>query len=149
MTTLFNNTSVTSATPNAAPAPRKKQGWLPLLTVLFCLSYGLMTMLIVEQGATIESQRMLIREFLRDSVELAAFKQKAQQEKALAGGQSASSPKTQAPVIQNPSSRVPSAHAPSSQAAPRHQTEKQKPQSQMPSRRAADWGDNRRALITI
>ena len=29
--------------------PRKKYGWLPVLTVLFLISYGLMTMLIVEQ----------------------------------------------------------------------------------------------------
>jgi hypothetical protein len=113
------------------------------LTVLFCLSYGLMTMLIVEQGATIESQRVLIRELFRDSTALSAFK-RAQQGKTLAGGQCASSPKAQAPVTQNPSS-----HTPSSQAAPRRQTQQQKPQNQMPSRPAADWGDNRRALITI
>jgi len=159
LTTLFNNTAITTAAPIDAPVPRKKHGWLPLLTVLFCLSYGLMTMLIVEQGATIESQRALIRELFRDSTELSAVKQKAQQERILAGARRAPSPKTQAPVTQNPPSQVPSPQAPSqqtpsSQAAPQHRaqkqtTEKPKPQFQAPSRPAADQADDRRALVTI
>jgi hypothetical protein len=157
LTTLFDHTATTTATPIDAPAPRKKMTLLPLLTVLFCISYGLMTMLIVEQGATIESQRNLIRELFRDSTELSAVKQRAQQAaRVRAGGQAAPSPKTQAPVTQNqpsqvPSPQVPAQQAPSSQAGPQHQkqTEKQKPQFQMPSRPAADWSDDRRALITI
>jgi len=153
LTTLFTNTAITTATPIDAPVPAKRHGWLPLLTVLFCLSYGLMTMLIVEQGATIESQRALIRELFRDSTELTSFKMKAQQERNLAGAQLSPSPKTQAPVTRSPSTQVPSTqaptqHAPSSQAAPQHSTQKQNPY-QMPSRPAADLGDNRRALITI
>jgi outer membrane biosynthesis protein TonB len=159
LTTLFNNTDITTAAPIDAPLPRKKFSLLPLLTVLFCLSYGLMTMLIVEQGSTIESQRALIRELFRDSTELSAVKMKAQQAaRALAGAQPAPSPKTQAPVTQNqpsqvPSPQAPTQQAPSSQAAPQHQmqkqTEKQKPQFQTPSRPAADMSDDRRALITI
>ncbi len=158
LTTLFTNTAITTATPIDAPVPGKRHGWLPLLTVLFCLSYGLMTMLIVEQGATIESQRALIRELFRDSTELTSFKMRAQQERNLAGAQLSPSPKTQAPVTRSPSTQVPSPqipstqaptqHAPSSQAAPQHSTQKQNPY-QMPSRPAADLGDNRRALITI
>ena len=153
MTNLFTNAAITTATPIDAPVPRKRRGWLPLLTVLFCLSYGLMTMLIVEQGATIESQRALIRELFRDSTELTSFKMRAQQEKILAGAQASPSPKAQAPVTRSPSTQVPSTqaptqHAPSSQAAPQHSTQIQKPY-QMPSRPAADLGDNRRALITI
>jgi len=141
--------------PIDAPAPRKKFGWLPLLVVLFCISYGLMTMLIVEQGATIESQRVLIRELFRDSRELAAAKQRLQQGASAA---ESPSPKTQAPMTQNPSSQNPSTQAPakqapSSQAAPQHraqnETEKQKPQFKMPSRPASDLADDRRALITI
>ena len=62
------------------PVAPKKHGWLPLLTVLFLISYGLMTMLIVEQGRTIESQRALIRELFRDSTELSAVKMKAVQD---------------------------------------------------------------------
>jgi hypothetical protein len=169
LTTLFNNTAITTATPIDAPVPRKKVGWLPLLTVLFCLSYGLMTMLIVEQGATIESQRALIRELFRDSTELSAMKMKAQQERASAGTQPGTTPtpKMQAPATQNPSSQTPSTqtpstqapstqaptqHAPSSQAVPRRtqkQTEKQNPQFQAPSRPAVDQADDRRAMIRI
>lgn len=52
----------------------KKRPFLPLLTVLFLISYGLMTMLIVEQGNTIESQRLLIKQLFSDSTELNAMK---------------------------------------------------------------------------
>jgi hypothetical protein len=126
--------------------PRKKLGWLPLLTVLFMISYGLMTMLIVEQGQTIESQRALIRELFRDSTELSATKMKAVEEhkhpQALA----------QNPSSQNPSTQAPMKQAPSSQAGPQQRAQNQlKPKAdfQMPSKPAADLADHRRALITI
>jgi hypothetical protein len=110
-----------------------------------------MTMLIVEQGQTIESQRLLIRDLFRDSQELSAVK-KAQQE-------SAQSPSalTQAPSTQTPSSHFPSAQAstsqtPSSQAVPQNRTQnqaaKQKP-FRMPSKPASDLVDDVRTLITI
>jgi hypothetical protein len=161
LTTLFNNTAITTVAPIDAPAPHnKKFSWLPLLTVLFCISYGLMTMLIVEQGATIESQRALIRDLYRDSRELSAAKLKAQQDRFLAATRQAQSPlpKTQAPVTQdpssqNPSTQAPAQQAPSTQVAPQHraqnQAEKQKPQFKMPSRPASDLSDDRRALIMI
>ena len=148
LTTLLNNTTITTATPIDAPAPRKKYGWLPLLTVLFCLSYALMTMLIVEQGATIQSQRNLIRELFRDSTELSGFKQRAIQEKARAGGHAVPSPKPHAPSAQVPSPQAPTQHAPSSQGG-QQQAQKQKPRSGAPSRPAADFGDRRRLLIAI
>jgi hypothetical protein len=129
-----------------AETPRKKLGWLPLLTVLFMISYGLMTMLIVEQGQTIESQRALIRELFRDSTELSATKMKAVEEhrhpQALA----------QNPSSQNPSTQAPMRQAPSSQAGPQQRAQNQlKPKAnfQMPSKPAADLADHRRALITI
>jgi hypothetical protein len=49
---------------------------LPLLVILFVVSYGILTMLVFEQGQTIESQRGLIREMLKDSTQLAALKDK-------------------------------------------------------------------------
>ncbi len=158
MTTLFGSTAVPTVPSIGAPAVPRKHRWLPLLTVLFLISYGLMTMLIVEQGATIESQRALIRELFRDSRELSAVRQ-AQMEKAdtqrLAQNPSA---RTHSSVTQDPSSQYPSTQAqtkqsPSSQAVPQrraqNQAEKQKPQFQMPSRPASDLVDDRRALITI
>jgi hypothetical protein len=136
---------------------------LPLLTVLFLISYGLMTMLIVEQGRTIESQRALIRGLFRDSTELSAARIKAAQDSA-----QSSSAKTQAPVAQNPSAQIPStqtpstqipsaqaqgSQAPSSQAGPQHraqnQSAKQKPDFKMPSKPEPDLVDDVRTLITI
>jgi hypothetical protein len=147
-----------------APAARKRRSWLPVLTVLFLISYGLMTMLIVEQGATIESQRALLRELYRDSEELSALRSKAQQEKTVADtrshGQAAKSKNsvTQAPQAptaqtQTPSTQAPVSTAPSSQAAQQHRTknqaEKQKPQFQMPTKPASDLIDDPRNLNVI
>ena len=131
----------------------KKHGWLPLLTVLFLISYGLMTMLIVEQGQTIESQRALIRELFRDSTELSAVKMKALQD-ARTQAQSAvtQNPSSQTPSTQTPSTQAQAKQAPSSQAGsqPRAQIQaKPKSQFQMPSRPASDLEDSRRSLITI
>src|SRR5215471_11850344 len=99
------------------------------------ISYALMTMLIVEQGQTIESQRALIRELFRDSTELSAVKMKAHDEHA----------QTQA-LAQNPSQN------PSTQALPQQHAQNQakaKQQFQVPSRPASDLEDSRRALIKI
>lgn len=154
LTTLFGNTEITTATPIDASKPRKKLGWLPLLTVLFCLSYGLMTMLIVEQGSTIESQRALIRELFRDSTELSASKFKAKRDE-MAKAQRSASGKPQSQLNQNPLTQNPStqAQAPSSQVAPQsraqNQAHKPKEQYEVPSRPASDLQDDRRALVRI
>jgi hypothetical protein len=166
LTTLLETASVsivaTAVPANDAPAARKRRGWLPVLTVLFLISYGLMTMLIVEQGATIESQRALLRELYRDSEELSALRSKALQEKTVADSQvhaPATKSKTavtqipQAPMTQTPSTQAPTSTAPSSQAAQQHrtknQTEKQKPQFQMPTKPASDLIDDPRNLNVI
>lgn len=152
-----------AVTPEAPIAPRKHT-LLPLLTVLFMLSYGLMTMLIVEQGATIESQRGLIREMLHDSVELSAMKGKAIQDRNIADTRrhtrtQAQTPSTQTPLAQAPSTQTPStqipmtqtplAQAPSTQVAPSHAGKMHKPSFQPPSRPASDLADERRAVNTI
>lgn len=138
-----------TAAPIDAPTPPKKRSLLPLLTVLFLISYGLMTMLIVEQGSTIESQRALIRELFRDSQELSASKLK----KNSAGSRvQAPASKAQGPAVaQNPNpSPLPQDHTPSSQALARPgvQNQAQKP-FHMPSKPASDLSDSRRALLTI
>jgi hypothetical protein len=81
-------------------ATSRPTGVLPLLVILFIVSYGILTMLVFEQGQTIESQRSLIREMLKDSPQLAALKGKL----AMHDGSQASSQngaqaqqKTQAP----------------------------------------------------
>jgi hypothetical protein len=150
LTTLFGTIEYKEVS-EVAETPRKKRGWLPLLTVLFMISYGLMTMLIVEQGQTIESQRALIRELFRDSTELSSVKMKAQTERNQAQA-SAQNPSSQNPSTQAPSSQAPMRQAPSSQAGPQQRAQNQlKPKAdfQMPSKPAADLADHRRALITI
>jgi hypothetical protein len=178
LTTLFGTTTVpivAAINVPAAPTAPKKHGWLPLLVVLFLISYGLMTMLIVEQGRTIESQRALIRELFRDSTELSAARKAAQeiapstsartqaQIPSTTQHQSTQIPSTQIPSTQHPSSQTPSTQAqtsqtPSSQAGsqpagPQHraqsQSAKEKPEFRMPSKPAADLVDDVRTQITI
>ena len=154
LTTLFSDAAITIAPPIDAKPEPKKRTWLPLLTVLFMISYGLMTMLIVEQGSTIESQRALIRELFRDSTELSSMKIKAQQAaRTQSPSSQAQTPSVQTPSTQAPSTQAPSQQAPSSQAAPQNraqnQSEKQSPQFRAPTKPAADLSDARRALKTI
>jgi uncharacterized membrane protein len=165
LTNLHNHVvSISSAPEFDAPAAQKKQSWLPLLTVLFLISYGLMTMLIVEQGKTIESQRSLIRQLFRDSQELSAVK-KAERESAQPEASTqapvtnnrSQNPSSQAPSNQYPSTQAPTRQAPSSQAgsqaAPQRgsqkEASKQKPQVRMPSKQASDLVDDVRSLIAI
>jgi Sec-independent protein translocase protein TatA len=76
---------------------------LPVLVVLFVISYSLMTMLIVEQGRTIESQRSLIRSLFNDSTELSQMKSEAIQ-KQHAAAQAQAEAKTHSQV-QTPSTQ--------------------------------------------
>jgi hypothetical protein len=130
---------------------------MPLLTVLFLISYGLMTMLIVEQGSTIESQRALIRDLMRDSTELWTAKGRAVMEKnridperhAQAPSARAQAPLTHDPAVQTPSTQIPSSQATTQSRAQSRPGKAQKPQLQRPSRPASDLADDRRALITI
>jgi cytoskeletal protein RodZ len=104
------------AIPQAAPAPpKRKHTLLPVLIVLFLISYGLMCMLAVEQDRTIASQRWLIRSLLSDSSELSSIKGKMVQKQyadaqaqAKAGSRSqAQTPLTQAPLTQVPMTQNP------------------------------------------
>ncbi len=153
MTTLFGTETLPTVSATDAPAAPKKRGWLPLLTVLFLISYGLMTMLIVEQGRTIESQRALIRELFRDSKELSAVRMKAAQEMAESNAAKTQLPVTQQPSKQYPSTQAPARQAPSSQAGPQNraqnQSANQKPEFKMPSKPALELVDDVRVLITI
>ena len=154
LTTLFGNTAVAI----------KKRSLLPLLTVLFVFSYGLMTWLIVEQGTTIQSQRTRIRELLSDSMQLSAMKGKAVRDQNAADVQKnvqtqARPSQTPANTAQAGSVQTPTSHAhdqlaPSSQAAAPQRAQSNaakthKPRMQMPSRPASDLADERRALVTI
>jgi hypothetical protein len=113
--------------------PRKQQ-MLPILIVLFLVSYGLMALLVVEQGRTIDSQRGLIRDLFTDSSQLNSIKSSALQKHSSVG-----QPK-----------------APSSQVQPRDNSKtghaagklrKQLPQR--PPTTASDASDSRRMVVTI
>jgi hypothetical protein len=69
-------TVIYSAECVAARTTKRPAAILPLLVILFVVSYGILTMLVFEQGQTIESQRSLIREMLKDSTQLASLKGK-------------------------------------------------------------------------
>jgi len=139
--------------------PKKKRSLLPLLTVLFVFSYGLMTVLIVEQGSVIQSQRNLIKVLGRDSTELWAGRGKSigDQQMAQSHGQAPSTQKqhsAQTPSTQTPSTQIPSTKTPSTQAVPQRRSQTQagkiaKPYTQVPPVPASDLSDRRRALTTI
>ncbi len=163
LTTLFGDEDNKDWIPvvqnNVAPA--KKRSLMPLLTVVFLASYGLMTLLIVEQGDTIQSQRNLIQILLGDSTELWAAKGKALHEKQMAEVQRQAQTLTQTPSThgQTPSTQTPSSQNPSTQAVPQHHSpsragksakpQTQAPHAQVPPMPASDLGDQRRDLIKI
>jgi hypothetical protein len=60
--------------------PKSRPALLPLLIVLFIASYTILTLLVVEQGRTIEAQRGLLRDMLKDSTQLAQLKGKLARE---------------------------------------------------------------------
>jgi len=135
VTTLFG-------IPEAQPRTRKHT-LLPLLTVLFLVSYGLMTLLIVEQGSTIQSQRSLIQQLIGDSSELAALKTKTSQQQAHA-------PKPHAEAQSNSPVRTPSTQAtPSEKATARNHGKVQRPMHEKPPVPASDIADTRRTLMSI
>jgi len=137
--------------------PKKKVSLLPVLTVLFLFSYGLMTMLIVEQGSAIQSQRNLIKVLLRDSTELWAAKGKAISDQQVVQAQTQANAPSAPGQIRNdqtPSAKVPSPQiqAPSTQAVPQLHSRTgrvAKPDTQVPPVPASDLVDRRRALSTI
>jgi len=117
---------------------------LPLLVFLFLLCWGLMSMLIVEQGRTIESQRTLIRSLFADSSELSHLKgQVFQKQYADAQAQAKAKAHSQS-------------QTPSTQDKPRDQAKNgstshkaQKPVPQKPPTDTATSEDERRNVMTI
>src|SRR5258708_31961486 len=135
-------------------APKKKRSLLPLLTVLFLFSYGLMTVLIVEQGSAIQAQRNLITILMRDSTELWAAKGKAIGDQQVAQAEAKTRGHAPSTQTQTPSTQIPSKQTPSTPAAPQHHSQNRagkiaKPDTQLPPVPASDLVDRRRSLSTI
>lgn len=125
---------------NVAIKPRRTL--LPVLTVLFVVSYGLLTMLVVEQGKTIDSQKGLIQVLFNDSVQLSNLKGMAIQKKQAEARAKKAPAMPQSPQLQSP-------------VTPREETKShgtrklRKPLPQKPPRDASDESDERRALVSI
>jgi len=132
---------------------KPKRILLPILVVLFLFSYGLLALLVTEQGHTIESQRYLIRSLFSDSNQLFHLKgdifqkQRAQaQAQALANGHSqAQSPSTQVPSDPSSSTQAsPGDNAKSSASSSKtHKLHPPKPPA------GSDFGDLRRTVLKI
>jgi hypothetical protein len=119
---------------------------MPLLTIVFVVSYALMTMLIVEQGAAIQSQSNLIKVLMPDSRELWGLKGKAIADKQAAKAQTESH--SQAPAAQGPSNQATSGQTGQKPHAQTHAGKAAKPQVQFPPIPASDL-DPRRTVRTI
>jgi hypothetical protein len=116
---------------------------LPILVVLFVVSYCLLTTLVFEQGQTIESQRTLIRAMLQDSSQLAALKGKIAQ----AEGQRAHN-QASAPADQRNSGPIAAAPQ-SSDKADKQSGKPPKAMKQAPGRPQSDLEDVRRSTRII
>jgi hypothetical protein len=93
---------------------KPKRTLLPVLVFLFVVSYGLMAMLVVEQGRTIDNQRGLIQTLFSDSQQFIHLKDKLFN-KQRAAAQAQAPAKEQA---QNPSTQAaPNANAKNSRKA--------------------------------
>lgn len=139
-------TAIVAAVPPAAalpltvmPKPKPKHTMLPVLVVLFLVSYGLMCLLVVEQGTTIDNQRFLIRQLLGDSTQLSAMKSKAIQEQ---NAQAQAKAQADAKAQQGPSAHDRS-HKDSSNGKVR------RPAPPSPPTDTSDAADERRTLISI
>jgi hypothetical protein len=121
--------------------PKKRNSMLPVLVVLFLISYGLMSLLVVEQGRTIDSQKNLIRDLFNDSVQLNAMKIKEVLRQRAAA--------------QPPAQNNAQAKSPSSQVSPQNggknssAVKTQRPALQKPPKPAADAADARRIPLTV
>jgi hypothetical protein len=131
---------------NAVDKP--KRTLLPVLTVLFLVSYGLLTTLVVEQGRTIDSQRNLIRMLFDDSIQLSSLKGKAvqkQQAEARAEAQRKAPPAQVTPR----DSQVQPQGTPQMESRNPGTSKLRRPIPQKPPRGTSDEGDERRTLISI
>ena len=152
----------TTAVPQALPEPKAKRKLtlLPILIVLFLVSYGLMSMLAVEQDRTISSQRALIMSLLGDSSELSHLKGRIiQREQAEAGAAARSQPQppsAQSPMAQTPMTQAPTTQAPMAQGSPASSTKSSHDANKLrksappkPPLGIADIVDGRRILKAI
>lgn len=129
---------------------KSSRSLLPVLTILFLVSYGLLTMLVVEQGRTIDSQRGLIHLLFSDSVQLSSIKGKAAQKQndAQARAQAQKNSPVAQPAPSDPR-KSPSTSQPQAGAKNQSTSKFARPLPQRPPKNTVDQGDDRRTLISI
>jgi hypothetical protein len=127
---------------------KSKRSLLPVLTILFLVSYGLLTMLVVEQGRTIDSQRDLIHQLFGDSVQLSSIKGRAIQKQQTEARSQKKSPSAQ-PTPSDPQTQSPSNHRPQASARNQSTSKVGRPLPPKPPKETVDQGDDRRTLISI
>jgi hypothetical protein len=133
------------ATQSEAPRKTSRTALLPLLIVLFLVSYAILAMLVLEQGRTIESQRGLLREMLKDSTQLAALKSKlANAEAKRSQDKSGAEAQTKEPATGN---SVPAPKEADKEA--KRQGKSARSMKEMPQKPAADLEDVRRSTDVI
>ncbi len=120
-----------------------------MLTILFLVSYGLLTMLVVEQGRTIDSQRNLIHLLFVDSVQLSGIKGKAVQKQQADAQARAQAQKKSQPSPSDPQAQMPSTQRPQAGAKNQSTSRFGRPIPQKPPKDTVDQGDDRRTLISI
>ena len=118
---------------------------LPLLVTLFIFSYGILTMLVFEQGQTIESQRSLIREMMKDSTQLATLKGKLARDDGKRGHDKAVVPADP----KKAESGNPETGAKKDKEAAKRSHKSSHPMKEVPEKPAADLEDVRRATRVI
>ncbi len=123
---------------------------MPLLVILFIVSYGILTTLVFEQGQTIEAQRSLIREMLKDSTQLAALKGKlARDDSKRPHEKAAVQAEQKGADASNPAA---GAKGPAAKGLDKETKRPGKPAhaaTEVPRRPAADVEDVRRATLVI
>jgi hypothetical protein len=135
---------------------KPKRTLLPVLIALFVVSYGLLTMLVVEQARTIDSQRSLIGLLFDDSVQLAGLRSKAiykQNSAARARAQAEAQSHAKAPAAQMPQGSqgqsAPTEATPSADAKTHGSSKMRKRLPLRPPKGASDEGDERRMSLRI
>ena len=130
-------------------APEKTRSvLLPLLVILFIISYSILTLLVVEQGRTIEVQRGLLREMLKDSSQLASLKQKMARE-AAAHPQGKAAPQADRQNPAGADTASPEDTTPKASGKEKQHPGKSRTMKEVPERPAADLQDVRRSTRVI
>lgn len=125
-----------------APLKKTNGAMLPFLVVLFVISYSILTLLVIEQGRTIEVQRGLLREMLKDSTQLAVLKGKIARDEGVRAAEKSTVQREDKKAATAAPNVAPKAPSPDKQPAKRTMR-------QVPEKPAADLQDVRRSTRVI